>query len=202
LENAMLYTSPISLDPMIMCQHWVQPIQSTVYSNVDSLPLSVTILGHQQNQIQSESHTHTSQTLWLALTSASKYIKMLPGPPAGLQCALWLCKYILRCIWNHLQLWRCIQDATRLTNRIVKFCRSWKLCTGPQETLRATDTSAQHCRRLWKQLRLLRNLSVRPGAKFSHQCILAFHNNKALRWSYLFLFKLQGSLHHDMPCNI
>ena len=49
----------------------------------------------------------------LALTSAYKYFQMLPGPPGALQCALRLCKRILRCSWKHLRLWRCIQDATR-----------------------------------------------------------------------------------------
>ena len=48
----------------------------------------------------------------VALTSASKCFQMLPAPPGALQSALRLCKSILRCSWKHLQLWRCIQDAT------------------------------------------------------------------------------------------
>ena len=49
----------------------------------------------------------------VALTSASKYFQVLPGPPAAVQCALKLCKRILKCSWKRLQLRRCIQDATR-----------------------------------------------------------------------------------------
>jgi hypothetical protein len=49
----------------------------------------------------------------VALTSASKYFEMLPGPPGALQNALRLWKSILRCYWKHLQLWMSIQDATR-----------------------------------------------------------------------------------------
>jgi len=58
----------------------------------------------------------------VALTSAFVYFQMLPGPPGALQCALRLCKSIRRCSCKDLQLWRCIQDATRLTIRIVKCC--------------------------------------------------------------------------------
>jgi len=50
----------------------------------------------------------------VALTSASMYFKMLPGPPGALQSALKLCKRIISCSWKHLQLWMCIQDAMRL----------------------------------------------------------------------------------------
>jgi len=105
----------------------------------------------------------------VALTSAAKYLQMLPAPPGALQCALGLCKSIPRCSWKHLQLWRCIQDATRLTIRIVKFWSCWNLCTGLQGTSRSTETSAQLCRRLWEQLRPLRKLCRRLGAKFSQQ---------------------------------
>jgi len=49
----------------------------------------------------------------VALTSASKYFQMLPAPPGALPSALRLYKSILMCYRKHLQLWRCIQDATR-----------------------------------------------------------------------------------------
>jgi len=87
----------------------------------------------------------------------------------ALQCALRLCKSILRCSSKHLQLWRCIQDATRLTIRIVKCCSSGELCTGLPETSRAAETSAQVCWRLLEQLRLLLKLCGRLGAIFPQQ---------------------------------
>jgi len=105
----------------------------------------------------------------VALTSASKYFQVLPGPPGALQCALRLCKSILRCSWKHLQLWRCVQDATRLTIRIVKFWRCWDLCAGLQETSRVAETAAQVCGRLREQLRALRKLCRRLDALFSQQ---------------------------------
>jgi len=46
------------------------------------------------------------------LTSASKYFEMLPDPLRTKESALRLCKSILRCSWNHLKLWRCIQDTS------------------------------------------------------------------------------------------
>jgi len=98
----------------------------------------------------------------VALTSASKYFQILPAPPGTLQSALRLCKTILRCSWKHLQLWRSIQDAMRLTTRIVKFWSCWDLCTGLGETSRAAEisvwalreNSAQVCSRLLEQLDL------------------------------------------------
>jgi hypothetical protein len=108
----------------------------------------------------------------VALTSASKYFQMLPAHPGALQSALGLCKSILRCSWKNLQLWRCIQDATRLTIRIVKVWSYRYLCTGLQETSKETRTSAQLCRRLWEQLRPLRKLCGTLVAKFSQQWLL------------------------------
>jgi hypothetical protein len=49
----------------------------------------------------------------VALTSGSKYVQMLWGPPGEFQSALRLCKSILWCSWKDLQLWMCIQDAKR-----------------------------------------------------------------------------------------
>jgi len=57
-------------------------------------------------------HTNLPDTP-VALTSASKYFQMLPGPPRAFQSALRLCKSILRCSRKHVQLWMCIEDATR-----------------------------------------------------------------------------------------
>jgi len=108
----------------------------------------------------------------VALTSASQYFQMLPAPPGALQCALGLCKSILRCSWKHLQLWRCIQDATRLTIRIVEFWSCWDHWVGLQENARSTATSAQCCGRRWERLRPLRKLCERLGAKFSQQWFL------------------------------
>jgi len=47
------------------------------------------------------------------LIGAPKWFQMLPGPPGAKQSALGLWESILRRFWKHLQLWRCIQDATR-----------------------------------------------------------------------------------------
>jgi len=113
-------------------------------------------------------HTYLPDTP-VAPTSASKYFQMLPGPPGALQCALRLCKSILRCSLRHLQGWRCIQDATRLTIRIVKCWSCWDLCAGLQETSRAAETSAQVWGRLCEQLRPLRKFCGRLGAIFSQQ---------------------------------
>jgi len=88
----------------------------------------------------------------VALTSASKYFRMLPAPPGALQYAFRLCKSILRCSRKHLQLCRCLQDATRLTVRIVKFWSCCDLCPGLRETSGATETSAQALRETWCQI--------------------------------------------------
>jgi len=68
---------------------------------------------------------------------------MLLGPPGALQCALRLCKSILRCSWKHLQWWRCFVDATRLTVGIVKFLRRWDLSAELWETSEGAETTAQ-----------------------------------------------------------
>ena len=84
----------------------------------------------------------------VALTSASKYFTMLPGPAGALQSALRHCKSILRCPWKHLQSWRCIQDATRmdyedsqileqvrpLHGSVGDFESSWDCCTAVRDT--------------------------------------------------------------------
>jgi hypothetical protein len=85
----------------------------------------------------------------VALTTAFKYFQMLPAPPGGLQSALRLCKSILTCSWMHLESWRCIQDAMRLTIRIAKFWSYWDLCAGLRETSRAAETSAQALWETW-----------------------------------------------------
>ena len=56
----------------------------------------------------------------VAFTSASKYFLIPHGPPGALKCALRLCKSIFRCFLKYQQLCWCIQDAMRLTTRIVK----------------------------------------------------------------------------------
>jgi len=49
----------------------------------------------------------------VALSSASQYFQMLPGPPGAKQSGLKRCQSILRCSWRHQQLWRCIEDPPR-----------------------------------------------------------------------------------------
>jgi hypothetical protein len=56
----------------------------------------------------------------VALNSRSKYFQMLPAPPGALERALRLWKSILTCTRKHLERWRYIQNATRLTISIVK----------------------------------------------------------------------------------
>jgi len=70
------------------------------------------------------------------LTSASKYFLMLPVPPGAKQSALRLCKRILRCSRKHLQLWRCIQDATRFdlqNSQILELLRPLRRSAGDFE---------------------------------------------------------------------
>ena len=76
------------------------------------------------------------------LTSASEYFQMLPDPPGAKESTLRLCKSILRCSVNHLQLWRCIPDAP---SRMVKFWISWNLCADLRETLGEAENTAQLC---------------------------------------------------------
>jgi len=111
----------------------------------------------------------------VALTSASKYLQMLPGPPGALQSAPRQCKSILRT----LRAW---------TIRIVKSWSSWDLRADLWETSRAAETTAQLCRRL--------------GAVFSQQWFLGFYKHKAFHWSYWSLLQSQDSLPHDMACII
>jgi len=127
---------------------------------------------------------------------------MLPGPHGALQCALGLYKSILRCSWKHLQLWRCIQDATRLTIRIVIFWSCWDPCAGVRKTSRAAKMSAQVYRRLQEHLRPPHRLHGKLGARFSQQWFLGFHNNKACCLLYPSLLQSQDSLHHNMACII
>jgi len=142
-------------------------------------------------------HTNLPDTP-VALTSASKYFQMLPGPPGALQCALRLCNSILRCTWKHQQLWRCIQDATGMTIKLVSVSSWWDLGADQWETLRVAETSAQVCRRLWEQPRpLLKHCrSFRPVS--SQQWFLGFHNHKAFRLSYFSLLQWKALLHHNM----
>jgi len=76
------------------------------------------------------------------ITSTSIYFKMLPDSPRSKQCALRLCKSMLRCSWKHLQLWRCIQDTA---SRIVKFWSSQDDWADLWETSREAETAAQLC---------------------------------------------------------
>jgi len=79
----------------------------------------------------------------VAITSASKYFQILPGPPEALQSALRLCKSILRGSWKHLQLWMCIQEATRSDSedsQIFKRVRPPSRSVGDFES-----SSAGHC---------------------------------------------------------
>ena len=85
----------------------------------------------------------------VALTTASKYSQMLPAPPGALQSVLRLCKSILTCSSKHLKWWRCIQDAMRLSIRIVKLWSCRDRCIGLQETSRAAETPAQALRKTW-----------------------------------------------------
>jgi len=68
---------------------------------------------HQQNVNQSGSHTQSSQTLLQTSHVLPSDSWCSQAPPGATQSALGLCKSILRCSWEHLQLWRCILDATR-----------------------------------------------------------------------------------------
>jgi hypothetical protein len=136
------------------------------------------------------------------INSALKYIQMLQGPPGALQCAFRLCKSIIRCSWKHLLLWWCIQDATRLTIKIVQLWRFWDFCADLQETWRVAETSAQVCGRLPEPLRSLHKLCGRLGVIFSTQWFLEFHNDKAYCLSYLSLSQTNDLLRHDMTCII
>jgi hypothetical protein len=85
----------------------------------------------------------------VALTIASNFFQMFPAPLRALQRTLRLCKNILMCYWKHQVGWRCIQDATRLTNWIVTFWSCWDLSAGLRGTSRAAETSAQDLPETW-----------------------------------------------------
>ena len=74
-----------------------------------------------------------------------------------------------------------------------------QVCRRLQEQLRLQP---KVCRRLREELRPLCKLCGRPGAIFSQQWILGFHNHKAFHLSYASLLKSQVSLHYNMACII
>jgi len=57
-------------------------------------------------------HANLAETLD-DLSGVFNYFEMLPNPLGAKQSAPRLCKSIPRCSWKHLQLWGCIQDATK-----------------------------------------------------------------------------------------
>ena len=122
---------------------------------------------------------------------------MLPDPPGAKQCSLTVCKSIHRCSWKHLKLWRCIQNATKLTIRIVKFWSSWVRYTDLQETSRSTETPAKLCGSLREQLRL--------PCTTAGEMVLSFESSGSYTTtghfviSYSSLLLSQDSL-HNMPC--
>jgi len=97
------------------------------------------------------------------LNSAATYFQILRSPLGALQCALRLCKNILRCSWKHLQLCRCIQQAMRyhywdgqtfellrpLPRSAGDFESTWELSAGLRETSRESETSAPVPRGTW-----------------------------------------------------
>jgi hypothetical protein len=124
----------------------------------------------------------------VALTSTSKYFQILPGLLAALQCALRFCKSIHRCCWKQLQLWKCIQNATRLTITMVKLQSHWDHCTRLWESSRGSETSVQALQENWCH-------TLMP-------VVLSISQPKAIHSSYSSFFQLQGSLHHNMVCII
>jgi len=135
------------------------------------------------------------------LTSASKYFQTLPDPPWAKQSALRLCKSILRCSWQHLQLWRCIQDAR---SRIVKFRSSWDLCADLQETSREADTTAQLCGILRERPRLRETWCRIPTGDlipYPHSSG-SYITTRHFVLSYSSLLQSHDSLHHNMACII
>jgi len=58
-------------------------------------------------------HANLPDTLF-NLTSAPKYLQMLPASSEAKYHALRYCKSILKFFWKFLQLWRCIQHATTI----------------------------------------------------------------------------------------
>jgi len=112
-------------------------------------------------------------------TGASKNLQMLPGPPGAWECALRLCKSMLTCSWKILQIWRCIENATRLKTGIVKFWSCCDLSPGLQQDFRVAEISVQVCGRLSEWLRPECKHFGRLGATFSQWWFLQFHNHKA-----------------------
>jgi hypothetical protein len=74
---------------------------------------------------------------------------MLPALPWAFQSTLRLCKSMFTFSWKHLFWWRCIQNAPRMTIRIVKFRSCWDLYAGLCETSRAAETYAQALWETW-----------------------------------------------------
>jgi len=107
-------------------------------------------LGNEPNRTEPPAKNWTAGGLPRPVANTtSKYFQILPAPPGALQSALRLCKSILTCSWKHLEWWRCIQDAMRLTIRIVKFWSCWNLCAGLRETSRVAEISAQALQETW-----------------------------------------------------
>jgi len=124
----------------------------------------------------------------VALTTASKYSQMLPAPPGALQSAFRLCKSILTSSSKHLKWWRCIQDATRVSIRMVKLWSCWDHCASLRETSRGAETAAHALRETWCHI-------FTPVD-------LGFHNHTAFHRSYCSLLQPQDSQHHIMACII
>jgi len=124
----------------------------------------------------------------VALTTASKYSQMLPAPTGALQSAFGLCKSILTCSSKHPKWWRCIQDATRVSIRILKLWSCWDHCASLRETSRGAETAAHALRETWCHI-------FTPVD-------LGFLNHTAFHRSYWSLLQSQESQHHNMACNI
>jgi len=131
------------------------------------------------------------------LTSASKHFQTLPDPPGDKQSALRLCKSIHRCSWEHLQLWRCIQDAP---SRIVKYRSSWDLCADLRETSREAETAVQLCGILRERPRPLHS-SAGDLMPYSH-CSGSYITTRHFVLSYSSLLQSQDLLHYNMACII
>jgi hypothetical protein len=118
-------------------------------------------------------------------TGASKYLQTLPGPSGAKHTTFRLYNSILRCSWQHLQLWKCIQDAP---SWIVIFWSGWNCCWGLRMTLRAAETSMLLYRRLCD--------------RFLLQWFWAFRSDKVFRVSSSSLIQLQELLHSILLCNM
>jgi len=113
---------------------------------------------------------------------------MLLAPPGALQCVLTLCKRIVRCSKKQLQLWRCIQDATRWF---------WE-----RSKLGAADTTVQVYRRMRGHLRH----QCMSAADFESSWDLCMSSSGDLVW-YIIRSGSYGStttthlLYHIRRCN-